>query len=221
MRIQSDAEYRRARAAVTHAAKWHREAEVWFDGSIESVDRRLAMCNRSLAGARAAVAEHGFSTRRLAAVDDLTASQGALEHLRRQLLTAAGDRDAALSESDPGRLHKQRMADWVANGVSFDGPGSVTTSNKLSTLQASDRRWVELEAAKLVRANPDVDTDELVIRAQHHAQRCTGILPPKRARAITAAFVGQVEHVRKSTPRVIQGSVGYTVPDCPAEMMFM
>lgn len=196
MRIQSDREYARQRAArdIATGAVWQREAEVWFDGTVESVDRRLAMCKRMLADARIAACQ-GLSEHRLARIADYEQQQVALDHLRRQLLTAASDREAA---------------------------GGQPSNPVPSALGHKDHRWVSLEAAKFHRANTDVDLDELRIRAANHAEYHTGTRSRTAARDITEAFVDQVIRLRRNAPRPRVAAAQPGPPrGCPDEMMFM
>ena len=97
-RAQSQAEYARKQAGqqVSVEAQWHKEAETWFDGSPDSVDRRLAACEKMLHQARTRLAHDGFTkgARHLETIASLEVDKGALLDLRRTLLTAATDREA-------------------------------------------------------------------------------------------------------------------------------
>jgi hypothetical protein len=98
-RNQSQAEYARKQASrqVSVEAQWQKEAETWFDGSPDSVDRRLAACEKMLHQARTRLAHDGFTkgARHLETIASLEVDKGALLELRRTLLTAASDREAA------------------------------------------------------------------------------------------------------------------------------
>lgn len=61
-------------------------------------------------------------------------------------------------------------------------------------LAGTDQRWVVLEAAKFVAANPDTldDSHELATRAQHHAAVRTSTFTEARSAAVSRAFVAQV-----------------------------
>lgn len=193
-RESSIAEYARQRAAAEQSdgAVWRREAEVWFDGSVESVDRRIAMCGRLLASHAAALADGEASLRRLATVDGLQGQKQALEHLRRQLLTA---------------------------GTDIESSSDVLPAGKLSH---RDLRWVSLEAPKFFRANHDAIADELRTRAQNHAELRTSRLSAKRARTVISAFVHRVSQLHAQAARAPRtASVDRPAPDCADEMMFM
>ncbi len=108
---QSDAEYRRQRAAMSTADAFRKEAETFDASSVTEVDRRLAQCKHLLALACEAVAHDGMgpSTRRhSASIIALTAQHEALEGIRRDLLTAGADREA--SQFTPG--FEQQEPPW-------------------------------------------------------------------------------------------------------------
>lgn len=69
-------------------------AESWFDGSVGSVDRRLAQCNRLLHMARAHTARMDIqeAARYLAAADTLSSDREVLAGLRDDLLTGGANR---------------------------------------------------------------------------------------------------------------------------------
>jgi hypothetical protein len=191
-RTAADAAYRQKLAdSGRPATQWHREAEVWFDGSVESVDRRIAMCDRLLATSRRSLAEEGFTAKHLAAVDGLDRQRGALEDLRHQLLTAGADREELLER---GRELQ-------------------------ATLRPQDRRWVELEATRFARDNQGATRDELLVRAKDHAELHTSTYAATRSRAIAAAFAREVD--RRYHPALRTASVERPTPDCADEMMFM
>lgn len=200
-RTAADAAYRQKFAnSGRPATQWHREAEVWFDGSIESVDRRLAMCDRLLATSRRSLAEEGFTAKHLAAVDGLDRQRGALEDLRHQLLTAGADRD---------------YPSWAPALDASNVPGK--------RIGGKDRRWVDLEAPRFFRANSDArdDLEELATRAANHVALRTGSLGAERQAMITDAFCREVIQVRNKASRPRTASVERPASDCADEMMFM
>ena len=69
-------------------ATYTKVAESWFDGTVQSVDRRLAQCDRLLHTARATVARMTISdsNRYLAAAERLSDDRRVLEGLRDDLL---------------------------------------------------------------------------------------------------------------------------------------
>jgi hypothetical protein len=213
MRIHSDAENHRQRAArsVSAASQWQREAEVWFDGSVESVDRRLGLCQRLLTASMAKVADEGISGTEINKIADYEQSQGALEHLRRQLLTAAADRE----DPDHGR---HRLEDGPFEEHASDG--YFTTQRAEDKLSSQDRRYVELEATRFVASRPGIPVDELKIQARYHAELETSTLPASRSRDITAAFCQRVAQLHRA-PRPRVASVPPAFTDAPDEFMFI
>jgi hypothetical protein len=226
---------------MTVADRWHKEAETWFDGSVDSVDRRLAACNTLLHLSRDAVATEGIgpSTRtHLAAIGDLEATQTALRALRHDLLTAASDR------RDPEDIYRE---DAGREGVDFrDLPGGPMSGAEMSmlprrhyddhrdplrkdplspaarwALSHRERRYVALESAKFIQANLGIPADELATRARHHAELQTSTFPAERSRRVTAAFVGKVVELHRDLPRPRVAS--RPVPDLPDvdELMFL
>jgi hypothetical protein len=74
-------------------------ADSWFDGTVDSVDRRAEKCSTLLAAASGAVSNDNLE--HLATVAELTADHRALAAMRDDLLTGASGREAG--ETPPGR----------------------------------------------------------------------------------------------------------------------
>lgn len=235
MRIQSEAEYARSKAAISPAAQWRREAEVWFDGSVESVDRRLGLCRRLLGSAQARIGSAGFSAASLDRVAELEQQLSALTGLRRHLLTAGADRGAGKHDTDPDEPWRHTMSDepydslmtdhyWGENGKGLDFAdialdGDYKGKHRAeANLSPADRRFVDLEAAKFARAHR-VPLDELQTRAANFAQEATSTLPRARSRAITAAFVRKVSTLHR--PPVRTAAARPSNQDFPPELMFI
>ena len=78
-------------------ASWESSADSWFDGSVDSVDRRIALCERLIHKASAATGrllDRPESSHYMKLASDLQADHQALSQMRRDLLTAAFDREA-------------------------------------------------------------------------------------------------------------------------------
>lgn len=146
--------------------------ETWFDGSVGSVERRLGQCIRLIHTAQSTVARLplGHVSPYLKAAEKLEADRRALHSLREDMLTGASSRE------DAARLPSWRTASKQA------------THN----LEGSDRRWVELEAARFVAEQRIADSQELATRAAHHAEVKTSTFTKQRSAAITRAFVARV-----------------------------
>ena len=162
------------RITATLSAKmdaWRGASDGWFDGSVDSVDRRLAKCSRLLNIAKSAVGRNPEPVH-LATVTELSADYRSLQGMRDDLLTGASDREAGYTP--PGRR--------LANHANIRG---------------ADRRWVILEAARFFADNDDVrhSPPELAERARRHAEA------QSRSRAMTAAFIEAVVDLSNRSPR--------------------
>lgn len=266
MPTYSAAEQARQRAAISPATQWRRESENWFDGSVESVDSRLAACDRLLADARGQIAHDGFgsgSRKHLAAIEDLEAQREVLIARRDMFLTAGtshyavdatpsggfgntvpmtpGTADKAVGgnpgmpDVSPPQGGAPVFGPWEtgggypgfdqSKGIPSNGApavgGSSNPGNISAGLIAADRRYVELESAKFIRANSDCPVDELAIRARHHAEVKTSTFTQQRSRAVTAAFVQRVAQLRRAAPRPRVAMASPRSMDFPPEMMFL
>lgn len=178
--FKNSRELDRQRTAASFEAalsRYHEGAEKWFDGSPGSIERRLSFCDRLLHSVRATVARLSTtdSHRYLTAAEELQSDRRALQALLEDVYTGASGR------ADGSGLSGQRTA-------------KVANSTSVSRLNGTDRRWVVLESAKFVAANPDAldDATELATRATHHAQVQTSTFTPARSAAVTRAFVASV-----------------------------
>lgn len=201
-RFQSDEEYRRNAAGKqgTTLAKWQREAETWFDGSVESVDRRLAMCQRLLGTAQEKVAHTGLASdngNSLAMLGALERSRAALTELRHDLITGSTWREEPVRRINPKR-----------------------EAAVLAALSSEDRRYVELTARSLVSMNADVESDELVTRARYMAARDTSSFHDVRANRVIDALAVRVSQQARQRPQVRKASLPAAVSDFPAELMY-
>lgn len=202
-RFQSNEEYRRLRAGKQGAtlAQWQREAETWFDGSVESVDRRLAMCERLLGGAQEKIAHTGLSAdhgNALALIGALERNKVAMKELRHDILTGSTWREEAPRRSDP-RLERRLLA----------------------SLSSEDRRYVELTSEKIVSADRETDPDELAARSRYQAARDTSAYHDVRSDRIVDAVALRVAQRARQRPRVRIASRPAEIPNFPAELMFL
>lgn len=69
------------------------ETEVWFDGTPQSIDGRIARANRLMHLAKESVSRQGMDAEKLASIGELQADVQALTALRHDLLTAGADRE--------------------------------------------------------------------------------------------------------------------------------
>jgi len=197
------------------AKQFQAGADVWFDGTVESVDRRLADCRHLMHAVKTAVADRGPTPSYLAAIVDLETAQGHLQGLRHDLVTAAADRHE--SWGDPYRLDAEELFMAEPRNAREPEKARQESDDHHAALQPTDRRWVDLQAASFARDH-QTSLDELKIRAANYAQERTGILPRRRSEAITAAFVAKVASLHRPPPRTASVPVFQDFPD---EMMHL
>jgi hypothetical protein len=200
---------------------WNRTARTWFDGSVESVDRRLADCRRLLQASRAAVAHEGLgghTSQHLDRIASLEATEGVLIDQRGSLLTAGNDRhhdedlQTLMDEGYEGAEYPGHDPRNAA-GTAHDKP-----ERHLKVVSAADRRYVELEAAKFIREHTGVPVDELKVRAANKARLETSTFSKNRSESITAAFVERVASLYRPVRRT---AAAPAVVHCADEMMFI
>lgn len=96
-RAASDIDAERTAARVREIlSNWESSTDGWFDGSVESIDNRLAQCKRLANICREAAVrmmDHRDGIRYAAITTDLEYDRRSLEVMRRDLLTAASDRE--------------------------------------------------------------------------------------------------------------------------------
>lgn len=95
-------------------------------------------------------------------------------------------------------------SDYAGGRERFEpSPAGVPDSRAGARLAGVDRRWVTLEAAKFVAANPDAldDSRELALRAHNHAALQTSTFTQVRSAAVCEAFVATVVDLGYKTYR--------------------
>lgn len=226
--------------AKTHAtfrqsmAEYRKTAESWFDGSVDSVDRRIAHVDRLLHHVRATVARLNFADAapQLHAAQELSADRSRLAEFRHDLLTGAADYSTHTARG----AHETLDIDFGENAPDHTNPytGETGRVRELGERDdaglhwrhpeaAVDRRWVKLEAARFISAHADTlgDAEELSIRAANHAEIKTSTFTPARSKMVTAAFVGEVNSLRDRTYRPIQKKAAVVYQDFQPEAMFL
>jgi hypothetical protein len=192
---------RQRTAASFQAAlqRYTREAEKWFDGSVNSIDRRLGSCEKLLHSVRATVARLSAtdSHRYLRAAEELESDRRALHALREDMLTGGADRADGADGGAVGRpadAYSQTTGPAPGHRPSRPRHAPGADAAVTAKLNGTDRRWVTLESAKFVAAHRDVldDSSELATRATHHAQVKTSTFTRERSAAVTRAFVATV-----------------------------
>lgn len=195
----SNSEYAAHHQKVSAAQQWTRGAETWFDGSVDSVDRRLKLADRMLHEARVSLADNTANMARMAQADYLEQAKTALLTLRSDLLTGSQWR------------HEHSVA-----------PTPDQMRRLVASLGSSDRRYIELEAAKVLRNNPGCsDPQELSGRAWRLASLEYSRYGKRRSNAVADALAARVFHLAcRNRPRRT-ASAPQAIPDFPAELMYL
>lgn len=105
------------RTFTAAVSEFRKEADGWFDGTVEAVDRRLARCNKLLHIAHTKAAEDPAS--QLQVIAELTEDRRALTALRQDLTTGAADRDTGYTPPRAAALSAAERR-WVTlEGAKF------------------------------------------------------------------------------------------------------
>lgn len=166
-------------------------SEGWFDGTPNSVDRRLATCRALIHEARTLAADDPVDQLHILA--ELDSDRTALHYLREDMLSGAASRHAS---TEPNRRALARL-------------------HRLGS--PDDRRWVELEAARFYRNQGDArhDATEMAERARRHADAHA----PSRVAA--QAFGAVVTELARKTPRPRTAASRPVFRDHPDELLFL
>ena len=117
----------------------------WFDGSPDSVDRRIAQAKKISNLCKAAsvrLSGRNASSQYIALAHEMDSDRTALEGLRRDLLTAAADRDEDEPKTNPwgGRVCKECGGYFEDNGCICDIKNRNKTSMRRDLLTAAADR---------------------------------------------------------------------------------
>jgi hypothetical protein len=205
----------------------------WFDGTPDSVDRRIAQAKKiSNISKQASVRFSGrnAASQYIALAAEMDGDRAALEGLRRDLLTASSDRYAADDDST-------KNVDWerIKNLKPSRKP-TETGKHVMRDEEASDYHpgWdlpaVErdpgdykgkhrAEARYFIAEQECDDLQELTIRAKHFAERVSSTLPAEQSRQFVASFVGAVRN-EYEPPRQQRTAASNYTQDFPAEFLY-
>lgn len=223
-RAASDIDAERTAAKVRElVSNWESSTDSWFDGSVESIDNRLAQCKKFANVCREAtmrLMNHRDGIRYAAITTDLDIDRRSLEAMRRDLLTAATDRKgwSEVSEHEEPPICECGRH-YVAPGFSHEDWEKLMASG--GRHQAN--RWIELEARSFLADNEDAadDISELRTRAAHYAQLKTSALSPDVSRAVVARFVDKVGALGKRLPRRTASVQPTALQDFPSELIYI
>jgi len=176
---------------------FRKDSDNWFDGSVESVDRRMSRCSKLLHNAQSAAQDDPVA--HLTVIAELSADHTALKNLREDLLTGASGREAGYTPS--GR----RLAKRIAHSLS-----------------PQERRWVALESTRFHAAQDDAraNVTEMAARARHHAHTAASVFGHRSA-AVTDAFEFAVAELARHMPRPRTAARRPVFTDFPDSQLFL
>jgi len=190
--------------------------ENWFNGSPDSVDRRIAQAKKISNLCKAAsvrLSGRNASSQYIALAREMDGDRADLEGLRRDLLTAAADRDEATSVDELiGPPYAEDYQD------KFEGRG-----DKEEIPPGLRELLGRSEARHFIAEQECDDLRELTIRAQNYAERTASTLPAPQHRAFVASFVGAVrDEYRSATKNYVHKTANRTASttDFPASLLY-
>jgi hypothetical protein len=201
--------------------------ENWFDGTPDSVDRRIAQAKKIANAAKAAcvrLSGRNVVSQYIALAHEMDGDRTALEGLRRDLLTGAVDREpltdmamtpvgggGGVSTSIPGAMGKL-MWDGSAMTGQEDAPEFNPGPKRPTAALRSEARY-------FIAEQECDDLQELTIRAKHFAERVSSTLPTEQSRQFVASFVGAVRN-EYEPPRQQRTAASNYTQDFPADLLY-
>lgn len=197
--------------------------ENWFDGSPDSVDRRIAQAKKISNLCKAAcvrLSGRNASSQYIALAHEMDSDREALEGLRRDLLTAAADRDdEATSVEDLIGPPYEEDERWGDEDEMWEKTKRLMAGNGLRR-QAEKARY-RAEARHFIAEQECDDLRELTIRAKNYAEKVSSTLPANKSRAFVASFVEAVRGEYQPPRQKRTAASSYGVQDFPAELLYM
>lgn len=209
---------RTARKFLSALSDYSSAAESWFDGSVDSIDRRLAACRQLHHHASRAVSELPMGQARpyLERLSSLGSDFESLQELRYTVLTGAAD----IEDNDP-----------ISSPATYRDDEQTATEEALASegrdrqagINRTDRRWIELESARFVADNANTlhDRAEMAARAREYAAMKTSSFDPRRSTGMVKTFVASVEALRSAWYRPAPVQRTATATDFDAQLMFL
>lgn len=142
--------------------KYYETKNSWYDGSLDSVNTRVAYCEEVLGKLNSSLLHTGSF---VSQSEELSHELTLLASFQEQLISEEGQR-LAVNVQTP--FHK----------------------NAFKQLPRVAQKWVVLESKKFIRSNREVeaDHDELMERASSYVIENTNQLPDRQLQLLTAAF---------------------------------
>ena len=244
----------RTAASVRSLYKKYAEHETWFTGTPDSVDLRIAQAKKIANIAKQAsvrLSGRNAASQYIALAAEMGSDISSLEGLRRDILTAAMDRESAIYLKRAGYGHGP--ADHGGHGP--DGGPAVPESywdhdvdeerqererereddeaeyrDSLVGLHDPERYIPEglvhsgrirSTARHFVAEQECDDLPELTIRAQRHAERSASTMPVGEFRKFVAAFVAAAREAYESPRTQRTASAPTTIQDFDPSLLFM
>lgn len=206
---------------------WTRTADQWFDGTVESIENRLASTDRVIAFARDVVARLGSTSAGFLCVNalpNLEQSRRELAAARASLLTGFSDRQAGGSalagrrtakrddDDDDNICDAKGCTNKLDDGEGYDGYCGEHADKREREGHYGSRvqRAIILGSRDFLAEQNTDDRGELLVRARRYAADQTSTLPASQARTIAAAFVRKVEELINRRPRTRQAAAPVT-----------
>lgn len=239
----------RTAASVRSLYAKYANNENWFDGSPDSVDRRIAQAKKISNLCKAATVRlsgRNASSQYIALAHEMDSDRTALEGLRRDLLTAASDReqpeynldDYYRGLPDKGRGKEgDEAADYREYYAATDREDEEPKHNPwggrvckecggyfedngcICDIKDRNKTSMRSEARHFIAEQECDDLRELTIRAKHYAERTASILSVRESSAFVRSFVEAVRNEYKPPRR--QRTASNAVHDFPAELFFI
>ena len=218
---QSELAERRFHAHMDH---WKWTADQWFDGTVASVDERIAKLDNVILFARDVASRLGSTGAGFLcgnALPNLEHSRRELAAVRDSLLNGFSDRQAGARTPADRRTAKVAALDPGSDINDYSDPGWGTqgdyelgggpSAGNIYALPSgphagSLQRAITLGSRDFLADQNTTDREELLIRARRYAADETSTLPTPVAHQVAAAFVGTVEELIARRPRIRQAS---------------
>jgi hypothetical protein len=210
--------------------------ENWFSGSPDSVDRRIAQAKKISNLCKAAsvrLSGRNASSQYIALAREMDGDRADLEGLRRDLLTAAADRDEATSVDELiGPPYAEDYQDKFEDKPMVRDTWNIPREAWEESYQQDERDIARMERRKkghraearhFIAEQECDDLRELTIRAKNYAERMASSLPASQHRVLVASFVDAVRgEYRAAAKNYAHKTASRTAStDFPAEFLYM
>lgn len=205
-------------------AKYSAAEDSWFDGTPDSVDRRILQAKKIANISKQAsvrLSGRNSASQYIALAAEMDSDRKSLEGLRRDLLTAAMD----LEDDEPVYEMHERDPHTNPDGhhTSLEDLPPDVQQQLLHWQWEKEHRdfYGSRSAARHFIAEQECDDlRELTIRAVRHAERLSSTLPMDESRVFVSSFVEAVRDAYEP-PKSRRTASFNPVPDFPADFLYM